>query len=129
MPAAAALARPEETPTSATEDEAGVGDVVGVVDSDEKLFPPDLFTLAQRKSGAIVFHICGVVYMFVALAIVCDEFFVPALEVIIEKLDIPDDVAGATFMAAGGSAPEVSATRLKPTLMPPFTRLIVSFVL
>ncbi|OWR55375.1 hypothetical protein KGM_204573 [Danaus plexippus plexippus] len=46
-------------------------------------------------------------YMFVALAIVCDEFFVPALDVIIERLAIRDDVAGATFMAAGGSAPEL----------------------
>uniref|UniRef100_A0A915E765 Sodium/calcium exchanger membrane region domain-containing protein n=1 Tax=Ditylenchus dipsaci TaxID=166011 RepID=A0A915E765_9BILA len=38
--------------------------------------------------------------------IFCDEFFVPALAVITEKLDISEDVAGATFMAAGGSAPE-----------------------
>ncbi|EZA55501.1 Sodium/potassium/calcium exchanger Nckx30C [Ooceraea biroi] len=45
--------------------------------------------------------------MFVALAIVCDEFFVPSLDVIIEKFEIADDVAGATFMAAGGSAPEL----------------------
>lgn len=45
--------------------------------------------------------------MFVALAIVCDEFFVPSLGVLTEKLDISDDVAGATFMAAGGSAPEL----------------------
>lgn len=45
--------------------------------------------------------------MFVALAIVCDEFFVPALGVITDKLAISDDVAGATFMAAGGSAPEL----------------------
>merc|ERR1712012_998385 len=44
---------------------------------------------------------------FVALAIVCDEFFVPSLDVIIEKLGISGDVAGATFMAAGGSAPEL----------------------
>jgi len=43
--------------------------------------------------------------MFVALAIVCDEFFVPALDVIIEVLGCSEDVAGATFMAAGGSAP------------------------
>lgn len=73
----------------------------------EPLFPRDLFTVEERKKGAIVLHILGVVYMFVALAIVCDEFFVPALDVIIEKLDIQDDVAGATFMAAGGSAPEL----------------------
>ncbi|GJQ78445.1 hypothetical protein Trydic_g11564 [Trypoxylus dichotomus] len=71
------------------------------------LFPRDLFTMEQRRSGAILLHVVGVIYMFVALAIVCDEFFVPALDVIIEKLDIQDDVAGATFMAAGGSAPEL----------------------
>nr|CAH7737382.1 unnamed protein product [Callosobruchus chinensis] len=73
----------------------------------DPLFPADLFTKEQRRNGAIILHILGVVYMFVALAIVCDEFFVPALDVIIEKLDIQDDVAGATFMAAGGSAPEL----------------------
>ncbi|XP_044265950.1 sodium/potassium/calcium exchanger Nckx30C isoform X2 [Tribolium madens] len=73
----------------------------------DPLFPRDLFTEEERRNGAIILHILGVVYMFVALAIVCDEFFVPALDVIIEKLDIQDDVAGATFMAAGGSAPEL----------------------
>ena len=73
----------------------------------QPLFPKDLFTEEQRRSGAVILHIAGVMYMFVALAIVCDEFFVPSLDVIIEKLDIPDDVAGATFMAAGGSAPEL----------------------
>lgn len=71
------------------------------------LFPEDLFTNDQRRRGAVILHILGVVYMFVALAIVCDEFFVPSLDVIIEKFEIADDVAGATFMAAGGSAPEL----------------------
>ncbi|XP_060529457.1 sodium/potassium/calcium exchanger Nckx30C-like isoform X2 [Cylas formicarius] len=73
----------------------------------DPLFPKDLFTDEQLRQGAIILHVLGVIYMFVALAIVCDEFFVPALDVIIEKLDIQDDVAGATFMAAGGSAPEL----------------------
>jgi len=47
--------------------------------------------------------------MFLALAIVCDEYFVASLEVICSEdmLDLGDDVAGATFMAAGGSAPEL----------------------
>ncbi|XP_039276150.1 sodium/potassium/calcium exchanger Nckx30C-like, partial [Nilaparvata lugens] len=73
----------------------------------DPLFPEDIFTMEQRRRGAVIVHILGVVYMFVALAIVCDEFFVPALDVVIEKLDIAEDVAGATFMAAGGSAPEL----------------------
>jgi sodium/potassium/calcium exchanger 2 len=69
-------------------------------------FPRDLFTLEQKRMGAIILHILGIVYMFCGLALVCDEFFVPSLEIITDKLNIPDDVAGATFMAAGGSAPE-----------------------
>jgi len=56
--------------------------------------------------GGVALYIVGVLYMFVALAIVCDDYFVPALEVIIDKFDISNDVAGATLMAAGGSAPE-----------------------
>ncbi|XP_057187729.1 sodium/potassium/calcium exchanger 2-like isoform X2 [Triplophysa rosa] len=70
-------------------------------------YPEDLFTLEERRQGAVVLHMFGMIYMFIALAIVCDEFFVPALTVITEKLQISDDVAGATFMAAGGSAPEL----------------------
>ncbi len=70
-------------------------------------YPDDLLSWDQIKNGGFVLYIIGVIYMFVALAIVCDEFFVPALEVIIDKLNISEDVAGATFMAAGGSAPEL----------------------
>ncbi|XP_058481004.1 sodium/potassium/calcium exchanger 2-like isoform X6 [Solea solea] len=70
-------------------------------------YPPDIFTIEERRQGAVVLHMFGMIYMFIALAIVCDEFFVPALTVITEKLAISDDVAGATFMAAGGSAPEL----------------------
>ncbi|CAL8245753.1 unnamed protein product [Lota lota] len=70
-------------------------------------YPEDIFSVEQRQQGWVALHIIGMVYMFVALAIVCDEFFVPTLEVITNKLEISDDVAGATFMAAGGSAPEL----------------------
>ncbi|XP_037102702.1 sodium/potassium/calcium exchanger 1-like isoform X2 [Syngnathus acus] len=70
-------------------------------------YPEDIFSVEQRRQGWVVLHTVGMIYMFVALAIVCDEFFVPTLEVITNKLDISDDVAGATFMAAGGSAPEL----------------------
>ena len=56
-----------------------------------------------------VFYAVGVLYMFLALAICCDEFFVPALEEMSSKrhLNLSMDVAGATLMAAGGSAPEL----------------------
>ena len=45
--------------------------------------------------------------LLAAIAIICDDFFVPSLEAISEKLDLSEDVAGATFMAAGSSAPEL----------------------
>uniref|UniRef100_A0A672J6M7 Sodium/potassium/calcium exchanger 1 n=1 Tax=Salarias fasciatus TaxID=181472 RepID=A0A672J6M7_SALFA len=70
-------------------------------------YPEDIFSIEDRRRGWVILHIMGMMYMFVSLAIVCDEFFVPALGVITDKLAISDDVAGATFMAAGGSAPEL----------------------
>ncbi|XP_030280763.1 sodium/potassium/calcium exchanger 1-like isoform X2 [Sparus aurata] len=70
-------------------------------------YPEDYFSVEDRRQGWVILHIFGMMYMFISLAIVCDEFFVPALGVIIDKLAISDDVAGATFMAAGGSAPEL----------------------
>jgi len=56
-----------------------------------------------------VFYAIGVLYMFLALAVVCDEFFVPALEEMSSgrRMNLSMDVAGATLMAAGGSAPEL----------------------
>lgn len=54
----------------------------------------------------VLYAICVLIF-FIALAIICDDFFVPSLEVISEKLDLSEDVAGATFMAAGSSAPEL----------------------
>ncbi|KAG5263555.1 hypothetical protein AALO_G00266090 [Alosa alosa] len=70
-------------------------------------FPEDVFTKEQRRHGALLLHALCVVYMFYALAIVCDVYFVPSLEKISENLHLSEDVAGATFMAAGSSAPEL----------------------
>lgn len=83
------------------------GNVTDEDDGGGGIYPKDLFDLDARKNGAVILHVIGMLYMFVALAVVCDEFFVPSLEVIIHRLQISDDVAGATFMAAGGSAPEL----------------------
>ncbi|XP_069593039.1 sodium/potassium/calcium exchanger 4 isoform X1 [Ranitomeya imitator] len=73
-------------------------------------FPDDLFTIKERQKGAVLLHIFCALYMFYALAIVCDDFFVPSLEKICEKLHLSEDVAGATFMAAGSSTPELFAS-------------------
>ncbi|KAM7417559.1 hypothetical protein PAMA_017275 [Pampus argenteus] len=70
-------------------------------------FPEDIFTLEQRRQGAVLLHVFCAIYMFHALAIVCDVYFVPSLEKVSENLQLSQDVAGATFMAAGSSAPEL----------------------
>ncbi|XP_033955500.1 sodium/potassium/calcium exchanger 3-like [Pseudochaenichthys georgianus] len=70
-------------------------------------FPEDIFTKEQRKKGAVCLHALCAIYMFYALALVCDDYFVPSLEKISENLQLSEDVAGATFMAAGSSAPEL----------------------
>lgn len=74
-------------------------------------FPKDLLLTEpygeSENKHLILAHILGIVYMFTGLSIICDEYFVPALEVMVDRWEIIEDVAGATFMAAGGSAPEL----------------------
>lgn len=43
-------------------------------------FPHDLFDEKQRQAGAVVVHVIVSLYLFIALAVVCDKFFVPAVE-------------------------------------------------
>merc|ERR1719450_1868912 len=56
---------------------------------------------------AVAMLMWGIFYMFWGLAIVCDDYFVASLEEISDVLGLTPDVAGATFMAAGSSAPEL----------------------
>lgn len=59
------------------------------------------------EDGGFLLLLVGVSAMFWGLAVVCEEYFVPALNILCEELNVPDDVAGATFMAAGASSPEL----------------------
>ncbi|XP_038050397.1 sodium/potassium/calcium exchanger 2-like [Patiria miniata] len=62
----------------------------------------------QHVTGLfVVVYVIFILIFFISLAIICDDFFVPSLEVISERLELSEDVAGATFMAAGSSAPEL----------------------
>lgn len=70
-------------------------------------FPDDLFSNQTRLRGAILIHLVVSLYMFAALAVCCDYYFVPSLQVISAKLRLQSDVAGASLLAIGGSAPEL----------------------
>ncbi|XP_004578157.2 sodium/potassium/calcium exchanger 5 [Ochotona princeps] len=77
------------------------------VTSSSSEFPEGFFTKQERLDGGIVIYVLIILYMFLAVSIVCDEYFLPSLEIISESLGLSQDVAGATFMAAGSSAPEL----------------------
>lgn len=51
-------------------------------------FPGDLFTPEQRQAGAVIIHITISLYLFLALAVVCDRYFVPAVEKISQGIAI-----------------------------------------
>lgn len=47
-------------------------------------FPEDIFTQEQRQRGFVLIHIFATAYFCLVLAVICDQFFVPTLEVIAE---------------------------------------------
>ncbi|XP_015906651.1 probable sodium/potassium/calcium exchanger CG1090 [Parasteatoda tepidariorum] len=75
---------------------------------DIEQFPRPLIDYPTRRNGGLAVHIFVSLYMFLGLAIICDEYFVPSLEKMCKSLNMQSDVAGATFMAAGSSAPELA---------------------
>lgn len=70
-------------------------------------FPHDIIGNKWRARGFVVIHIGIVCYMFYSLALVCEKYFMPALEEFAQRLQLSEDVAGATLMSAGSSAPEL----------------------
>ncbi|KAH8359124.1 hypothetical protein KR093_004469 [Drosophila rubida] len=99
-------------------------------------FPQPLMNKWARQHGGLILHILVAIFTFFGLAIVCDEYFVASLDRLCEgkratsmqaftliasgillfflfllchaELKLSPDVAGATFMAAGSSAPELA---------------------
>ena len=51
--------------------------------------------------------IAWAIILFSTIAIVADCFFAPAIRTIAKMFKLPDDVAGATLLALGGSAPDI----------------------
>eukprot|EP00418_Pyrodinium_bahamense_P030390 CAMPEP_0179135790 /NCGR_PEP_ID=MMETSP0796-20121207/64670_1 /TAXON_ID=73915 /ORGANISM="Pyrodinium bahamense, Strain pbaha01" /LENGTH=348 /DNA_ID=CAMNT_0020834829 /DNA_START=67 /DNA_END=1110 /DNA_ORIENTATION=+ len=82
-----------------------------VDDVSRQLFPADPIIDTPYgeapNRGLIFIHVILIVYMFLGINAVCDVYFAGSLEVMVGAWDIKPDVAGATFMAAGGSAPEL----------------------
>ena len=60
-----------------------------------------------EHNGGFLVYIVIISYAFYLFSIICDDYFVPALNIMCVKLNLSDDFAGATLMAAGASSPEL----------------------
>ena len=61
---------------------------------DIEQFPRSLFGQKARRHGAVLMHFLVALYMFIGLAIVCDDYFVPSLQALCKILNLKEDVAG-----------------------------------
>merc|ERR1740139_188956 len=57
-------------------------------------------------------------YSFYLLARICDGHLTTALEFIVERIQLSEDVAGATFLAMASSAPELFTSLLTTFVVP-----------
>ena len=55
----------------------------------------------------IILSLLGLIIVFAAVCIVCDEHLVPAVEVFIREYKVPEEVAAVTLVAFGSAAPEI----------------------
>eukprot|EP00930_Biecheleria_cincta_P036842 TRINITY_DN2524_c0_g2_i1.p1 TRINITY_DN2524_c0_g2~~TRINITY_DN2524_c0_g2_i1.p1 ORF type:complete len:616 (-),score=111.73 TRINITY_DN2524_c0_g2_i1:190-1905(-) len=78
-----------------------------------QLYPKDLIFNRPYKNEptgkkfACILHIIGILYMLQGINTVCDVYFAGSIDILVDVWKMQADVAGATFMAAGGSAPEL----------------------
>ncbi|XP_052746791.1 sodium/potassium/calcium exchanger 4 [Bicyclus anynana] len=87
-----------------------IGNVIQEVERSTKdsvgNFPDGVFTDEQLREGAFLLYVMFGIYSFTLLAIVCNDYFIPCVEIICEVLKIPQNVAAATFMSVATSCPE-----------------------
>ncbi|PAV57265.1 hypothetical protein WR25_04691 isoform H [Diploscapter pachys] len=55
----------------------------------------------------IIGAVCYMLYLFVTITCVADEFFGPSVSAIVAHLKISESIAGVTFLAFGNGAPDV----------------------
>ena len=67
---------------------------------------------ADASTSMLFFWVALALYMFYGLALVCEEFMVPAITVLCDRASIPPHVAGATLLAAGCNAPELISSAI-----------------
>lgn len=90
----------------------GINSTEGIIESNcsensARDFPEELFTKDQLRKGAVLLHTFFGFYCFLLTAYVCNDYLLPALDIICADLKITADVAGATFLATASCFPEL----------------------
>ena len=65
------------------------------------------FDAIDGEWTGVLVEIVAAVYAFVGIAAVADEHLTSSLETLCKRWQIPEDVAGASFLALGSAAPEI----------------------
>lgn len=60
-----------------------------------------------EKYGGFLVYFALMCYIFCGFEVICDAFFVPALNVFCELMHMSEDFAGATLMGIGGNLPDI----------------------
>jgi len=74
------------------------------------------FNMPTERKFLAVFHVLGMAYMVLGLNTVCDVYFAGSIDLLCDAWNLTPDVAGATWMAAGGSAPEFFTSLVGATI-------------
>ncbi|XP_019615901.1 PREDICTED: sodium/potassium/calcium exchanger 3-like [Branchiostoma belcheri] len=75
-------------------------------------YPKDLFTEEQRAKGAVILHVFFGLYLFLATAIVCEDYFMPAIYVCTERFQLDPGIVGAVIVGSFCSSPELATTTI-----------------
>lgn len=64
-------------------------------------FPEGFFTKQERADGGIIIYFLIILYMFMAVSVVCDEYFLPSLEIISDCVFITQgDIGISTILGS-----------------------------
>ena len=78
--------------------------------------PKNAFSLQQMRHGAVLLNLLCLLYMFVGIAIICDDYFVSSLELVPSD---PFTLAPSSFYPSPGARGVLWRTLLLPLSVSP----------
>lgn len=97
--------------TTGTEDDSESRTDHTVVEEDaptgfDSKFPEAFFTIGQIKKGGFLVYFAGIIYSFIGIALITQNYINPAIDIIKKKGILSSDMMNATLLAFSNSAAE-----------------------